>query len=160
MRNFLLLLFLIPALSFSQATFRERNQDWLSNLLNSKSDTVYVLNFWATWCVPCVEELPEFIIFHEEVKNPLVKMIFISLDSPKTAESKLNNFLTQKKVPGEIVVLNAPDYNAWIDRVDKSWQGSIPATLFFRGNPQKLWFAERTISAPELLNIHDQFIKP
>jgi thiol-disulfide isomerase/thioredoxin len=162
MRKVLLLLLCMLGFSPSrgQDVFVEKNRDWLKRLLESNSDTTYVLNFWATWCVPCVEELPEFEPFAAFLKDRKAQLIFISLDAPKTANATLTRFLKNKKVPGNIVVLNAPDYNAWIDLVDPSWQGSIPATLFFRGSDKKHWFAERTITHSELLQIFTQFNTP
>ena len=161
MKNFfLILLFCLPLSSFSQNQYEEKDLKWLKQLLESKSDTMYMLNFWATWCLPCVEELPEFEKFRDNLNNKQSQLIFISLDAPRTAAKKMSAFLTKKKVPGQIIVINAPDYNEWINLVDKSWQGSLPATLFFRGSDGKHWFSESTLTAPELLKVSQQFLTP
>lgn len=157
---FLILMFCLPLKGISQAPFEQKGLDWLKRVMASESDTIYVINFWATWCLPCVEEFPEFENFRKQTTNPLVRFIFISLDAPKTASKKMSAFLTKKKVPGDIVIMNAPDYNSWIDLVDKSWQGSLPATLITRGSDHKRWFVEKTISATELTEVSQQFYVP
>jgi thiol-disulfide isomerase/thioredoxin len=100
---------------------------------------VYVLNFWATWCAPCVKELPYFEKLHQQNKNVIV--ILASLDSKKDIEKKLIPFIKRKKITAQIVSLNDRDYNIWLPKIDRDWSGSIPATFIFSGN-QKL-FAER-----------------
>lgn len=160
MRYLSIFFLLLVQSAFCQTPVSERGKDWLKQTLESKSDTIYMLNFWATWCLPCVEELPEFEKFLDSVRNPLLKPIFVSLDAPRTAEKKIKSFLSKKKVPGEIVVINAPDYNSWIDLVDISWQGSIPATLFIRGKDEKRWFVEKSISTGELIEISNKFNNP
>jgi thiol-disulfide isomerase/thioredoxin len=98
----------------------------------------YVLNFWATWCAPCIKELPYFEKLHQENKN--VTVILVSLDSKKDIETKLKPFIQRKKLTAQVVSLTDKDYNSWLDRIDKEWSGSIPATYMFSGN-QKM-FAE------------------
>lgn len=102
-------------------------------------DKVYVVNFWATWCAPCVKEIPYFEKLHQQNKNVIV--IIASLDSKKDIEKKLIPFLKRKKITAQVVSLNDRDYNIWLPKIDRDWSGSIPATFIFSGN-QKL-FAER-----------------
>jgi thiol-disulfide isomerase/thioredoxin len=102
-------------------------------------DKVYVINFWATWCAPCVKELPYFEKLHQQNKNVIV--ILASLDSKKDIEKKLIPFIKRKKITAQVVSLNDKDYNTWLPKIDQNWSGSIPAIFIFSGN-QKL-FAER-----------------
>lgn len=102
-------------------------------------EKVYVVNFWATWCAPCVKELPHFEKLHKENKN--VTVVLVSLDSKKDIEKKLIPFIKRKKIAAQVVSLNDKDYNTWLPKIDNNWSGSIPATFIFSGN-QKL-FAER-----------------
>ena len=104
-----------------------------------EDDNVYVINFWATWCAPCVKELPHFEKLHAENKN--VKVILVSLDSQKDLEKKLLPFVDRKKITAEVIMLSDKDYNAWLPKIDKEWSGSIPATLIIHG--KKHLFAER-----------------
>ncbi len=102
-------------------------------------DKIYVINFWATWCAPCVKELPYFEKLHQQNKNVIV--ILASLDSKKDIEKKLIPFIKRKKITAQVVSLNDKDYNTWLPKIDQNWSGSIPATFIFSAN-QKL-FAER-----------------
>ncbi len=130
----------IPELDFNQF------KGWL----NKKNDTVYVVNFWATWCRPCVEELPGFTKAASELKEQKVKFIFVSLDFPDQNPGKLTSFVKKHQMEGRTLLLNDPDSNAWIPRVDSGWSGAIPATLIYKGADRS--FYERPLSYHELLN--------
>jgi thiol-disulfide isomerase/thioredoxin len=114
----------------------------------SDSNTIYVVNFWATWCAPCVKELPHFEKLNSENKN--IKVVLVSLDFKDQYESKLLPFLKRKNIQSEVVLLTDKDYNAWLPTVDKDWSGSIPATLIIKNG--KHFFAERIFSSDEELN--------
>lgn len=101
----------------------------LSPLLNSQSDTTYVVNFWATWCKPCIEELPYFEQLNQRQSSIPVKVILVSLDFKRQIESKLKPFLATNPLTSEVVVLYERNPNDWIDKVDPEWSGAIPATL-------------------------------
>lgn len=111
-------------------------------------DKIYVVNFWATWCAPCVKELPHFEKLYQQNKN--VTVILVSLDSKKDIEKKLIPFIKRKKIAAQVVSLNDKDYNTWLPKIDRDWSGSIPATFIFSGN-QKL-FAEREFDSFTQLN--------
>lgn len=113
-----------------------------------KDDKIYVINFWATWCAPCVKELPYFEKLHLENKN--VEVILVSLDSGKDLEKKLIPFIAKKKITADVILLSDKDYNTWLNKIDPNWSGSIPATLLISGN-QKL-FAEREFESSTELN--------
>ena len=122
--------------------------------LHFSNDTTYLVNFWATWCTPCVTELPAFERIGQEYKNEKVKVILVSLDFPGQIESRLLPFLEQNGIRSEVLVLNDPDANKWIDRVDPSWSGAIPATLIY--NHESRLFHEGTYSYEELKQIVEQ----
>ncbi|MFN3754349.1 TlpA family protein disulfide reductase [Flavobacterium sp.] len=103
-----------------------------------ENDTVYVINFWATWCAPCIKELPYFEKLHTD--NKKVKVILVSLDSQKDLEKKLVPFVERKKITAEVLLLSDKDYNTWLSKIDKDWSGAIPATLIIHG--KKKLFAE------------------
>ena len=128
----------------------------LAPYLNRENDTLYVYNFWATWCEPCVAELPYFEAVQEKYKNKPVKVILISLDFPKTVESRLMPFLAKNNIQSEVYFLNDPDANSWIEKVNNDWSGAIPATLFKR-NKTALFF-EESFFQPKLEEIIDNFI--
>lgn len=127
----------------------------LEYFLKKDNDTTYVVNFWATWCVPCVEELPSFEKLNAGYKDKKVKVILVSLDMSKQIESRLLPFIQKKKLQSKVVVLNDPDANAWIEKVDKSWSGAIPATIIYKKQERK--FYERSFTYEELEKEVNQF---
>lgn len=130
-----------------QPVVYEKFADFEKSVIRN-DENVYVINFWATWCAPCIKELPYFEQLHQQNKN--VKVILVSLDSRKDLEKKLIPFIKKKKLTAEVILLSDKDYNSWLDKIDKSWSGSIPATLIIKGN-QKL-FAEREFESYTELN--------
>lgn len=109
------------------------------NFINN--DTTYVINFWATWCGPCVKELPYFESFHHNNSSKKVKVILVSLDFKNKIESQLLPFIKKNRLDAKTIALTDRDYNKWLTIVDKDWSGSIPATLLIHGNKKK--FTER-----------------
>lgn len=124
--------------------------------LNKKDDTVYVVNFWATWCAPCVKELPYFEKINKTYKDKNVEVILVSLDFPNQYESKLKPFIQKEKLHSKILVLNDPDSNAWIPKVSENWSGAIPATLIY--NKDKRQFYEKSFNYNELETELKQFL--
>lgn len=116
-------------------------------VLNDKS-TTYIVNFWATWCGPCVKELPHFEKLNAENKN--IKVVLVSLDFKNQYETKLLPFLKNKNIKSEVVLLTDKDYNSWLPIVSKEWGGSIPATLIIQNGTKKI-FAERMFPTYEEL---------
>ena len=101
----------------------------LREMMARQTDTTYVFNFFATWCVPCVEELPSFQEFAEQMAGRKVKIIFVSLDFRKDYRKRLIPFVKKHHMEQQVILLDEPDYNSWIDSVDGSWDGNLPATL-------------------------------
>jgi thiol-disulfide isomerase/thioredoxin len=109
---------------------------------------IYVVNFWATWCGPCVKELPHFEQLNAE--NNKVKVILVSLDFKSQFDSKLLPFLTKKSLQSDVVFLSDTNYDKWLPMVDKNWSGSIPATLIIK-NRKKI-FIEKAFANYQELN--------
>ena len=103
----------------------------LEHIFQKENDSTYVINFWATWCKPCIEELPYFEQLNETYKDEKLKIILVSLDFKRQIEKQLMPFLRKHKLKSKVVVLVDPDANSWIDKVESSWSGSIPATLIY-----------------------------
>ncbi|TLX73664.1 redoxin domain-containing protein [Labilibacter sediminis] len=96
----------------------------------STSDTIYIINFWATWCKPCVEEMPVIENIQESFKEIPVKVLLVSLDFENQVNSKLIPFIKKNYILNEVVVLNESNPNQWIPQVNESWSGAIPACWF------------------------------
>lgn len=132
----------------------DKFDDFEKAILKS-DDKIYVINFWATWCAPCVKELPYFEKLHQENKN--VTVILVSLDSKKDIEKKLIPFIKRKKISAQVISLNDKDYNTWLPMIDGNWSGSIPATFIFSGN-QKLFAEHEFENYTELNDYVNSFI--
>ncbi len=125
--------------------------------LHLSSDSVYFINFWATWCVPCIKEIPAIKQLAEKYKDEPLKILLVSLDMPSRIEKKLNPFILKNKIEQEVIVLDDPDFNHWINKVSPSWSGSIPASLIYAKNSRS--FYERGFEFTELDSIINLYIK-
>lgn len=124
--------------------------------LNKKDNIVYVINFWATWCGPCVKELPYFERLNKVYKSKGVEVILVSLDFPHLYEKKLKPFIAENNLDSKVIVLNDKDMNAWLPKVDTSWSGSIPATIIYKN--EKKQFYEMSFTYEELVKAVTPFL--
>lgn len=122
--------------------------DKLEYFLTQKNDTTYVVNFWATWCVPCVEELPHFEELNAKYKKDKIKVMLVSLDMYKMVESRLLPFIKEKQLKSDVVYLRDPDQNTWLPKVDSTWSGALPGTLIYNKDRRK--FYEQSFTYAEL----------
>lgn len=131
--------------------------DGLQKLINEDNHEIHIINFWATWCKPCVAEMPQFIALakqHSEVSVSLV-----SLDYIENLETKVLPFLEKRKIDLRVLLMDEIDYNLWIDMVDPSWSGAIPATLMINASTGKKIFLEKEFEIDELEVDYQKFIK-
>lgn len=129
--------------------------DWYKHLRSIENDTTYVLNFWASWCMPCIAELPEFEKLNQTVQGQKVKVILVNLDSYKKLQITVIPYLDKEQIQSEVVVLDEPNFNKWINKVDRSWSGSIPATVIFNHQNKLYKFIEGETTFSELSAIID-----
>lgn len=132
------------------------NFEQITKFLEPEDDKIYVVNFWATWCGPCVKELPYFEELLEKQEKNGLEVILISLDFPKKIESKLLPFLAKHSLKSKVIILDEVNPNDWIDKVDPTWSGALPATLIYKGDKRK--FLEQSFySYDELLEEIKEF---
>ena len=129
------------------------NFDQLESFLSSNTDKTLVVNFWATWCKPCIKELPYFEAIQTKYKSD-VRVILVSLDFSDKLESQLIPFVTENAIQSQVVLLDDPYENEWIPKVDSTWSGAIPATLILNDN--KRIFYEKSFTQEEL---EDELLK-
>ena len=146
----LAILFCLTLRSFAQQT-QVIKFDKLQSLIEEKGDQVHVINFWATWCAPCVKELPLFEALNAR-NDPRVRVTLISLDFADEL-NKVDAFISRRKIKSQVFLLDEIDYNSWIDRVEKSWGGAIPATLFINQQTGQRKFVDRELRNGELEEI-------
>jgi len=131
----------------------------LEPLFERKTDTTYVINFWATWCKPCVAELPYFEQLDRAYRGEKVKVILVSLDFPRQLKKKLVPFIEEHNLQSEVIALLDNDYNSWIDKISPDWGGAIPVTLIYNAKKRKFFgqqfpeFNDLETALKEVMNI-------
>ena len=130
------------------------NYDELYNIVNTADDILYVVNFWATWCVPCVQEIPDFMHVNSQyLTNKNFKMILVSLDKASDLDTRVKPFIEKKQITTDVYLLDDNKrMNMWIPETDKTWSGAIPATVLYK-NGKKISFTEGSLTANELKNL-------
>ncbi len=131
----------------------------LERLIASHSDTVLVVNFWATWCSPCVEELPHFEQINVRYRREKVRVLLVSLDFKSQLEGKVLPFIKGHNLRSRVVLLDEPDGNSYIDRVDPSWSGAIPATLIVDRSRGVRQFYEKQFTLDEIDSLIQSLIE-
>lgn len=131
----------------------------LFEMVNQPTDQLIAVNFWATWCAPCVQEIPHFVEVAEKFKdNPNFKMVFVSMDRAKQLD-RVIQFVADKGIVSEVVLLDDNKRsNEWMPRIDKSWSSNIPVTVFYQ-NGEKVHFVGSEMSAEELQSNIQAYIK-
>ena len=125
--------------------------------LNQNDNKIHVINFWATWCAPCVKELPYFEKLNTEYGKKNVEVLLVSLDFPHLYDSKLKPFIKKKNIRSKVIALDDVDMNTWIPKVDEAWSGSLPATIIYKNNERK--FFEQSFTFEVLETEIKQFLK-
>ena len=154
MKKILLLITIIICTITAKAQIAQYTADDIIHRTSSK-DTLYIINFWATWCAPCVAELPEFNTLQTKYANMPVKVLLVSLDFKGDNTFKLEGFLKKKNIAPEVVWLSETNPNTFIPKIDDSWQGSIPATVIVSTSKQFKKFIEGTITTKQISKIVD-----
>jgi len=126
--------------------------DFDQRLANGK-DTTFVVNFWATWCAPCVDELPHFERLQAENSSSPLKVILVSVDSKSKLSKVVDPFVKTHRLKSEVYIFEEPDQQKFIDHVDKRWSGSVPATLVVNTSASRHDFYECEFSFEKLKSL-------
>lgn len=108
-----------------------RPEDYGLRIVAAKKGRVLVVNFWATWCEPCREEMPSLVSASRKFPSRDLAVVLVSLDSQKTGPVQVPKFLAEKKVPFVCWLAKTRDPQDFIDTVDRTWDGSLPYTLVY-----------------------------
>jgi len=151
----LILVFIVTISSSSLSSYHRPASDEvpvigmqeLEGLLEQEENQILILNFWATWCAPCIKELPVLESLTEKYKPEDLEVILLSLDFPHQKETKLIPFIEKRRLKSKVMLVDITDQDKMINLVDPSWTGAIPATLFLNPSQGKRIFHEGLLSA-------------
>ncbi|MGB3181442.1 MAG: TlpA disulfide reductase family protein [Cyclobacteriaceae bacterium] len=147
-------------LSFSFAdSVRVIKYPELLEIIDEPGDEVLIVNFWATWCGPCVKELPYFERVQDKYKDRGVRTVLVSMDDADKLDAKVVPFVKNKGLQSEVLLLDETDFAAFIDKVDRKWSGAIPATLIIDKKTGKRIFIGEPVEENELESYLVKFIK-
>lgn len=150
MKNLLTVLLLACALSVAaQEQAKIVKLPELQELITSKGDHIKVINFWATWCAPCVKEMPLFEKLGQDRKD--VKVTFVSMDLDLDPDpAKVHKFVARKKLQSEVLILDEKDPNYYIEKIEKTWSGALPATIIVNSKTGQRKFVEKELHEGDL----------
>lgn len=125
----------IPSMTFNQ----------LTEYLEKKENKTVVVNFWATWCRPCIAELPYFEEARAAYRNQGVEVVLVSMDF---SVDKAASYASRKGLQSEVIFLDETNHNSWIPKIAPEWSGALPATLVLNNGSSS--FHEGEINKNEL----------
>lgn len=114
--------------------------DDLQARFDDAPNELWVVNFWATSCPPCVKEMPLFVRLDKERED--VKILLVSLDRVKDLDNRVYPFVQKHGITPEVVVLGDQNYSYWTEKIDPGWYGALPATVIFKGETRTFRFGE------------------
>jgi len=163
MKNICICISIIALLSLfscnkaSNDTIEVVDFDGLYSKIDLSVDKTYVINFWATWCAPCVKELPYFEEVNKQSKDRNLEVLLVSLDFPSQIESKLQPYLKKNKIKSKVILLDDSKMNTWVPKVSEQWDGGIPATLIV--NSYSYNFYPKSFKKDELFSEINKVLK-
>ena len=121
----------------------------IEHLVHIRNGNILFLNVWATWCQPCVEEFPDIVKLYDDYQNAGVDIAAISVDYPDEVDSKILPFLVSQHVPFKVYVANVKKDEDFINELNPSWSGAVPATFIFDANGKQrvFMFGQKTLKA-------------
>ena len=124
-----------------------------------KSDKPLVINFWATFCVSCVKEIPYFQSIIKEKYQGKIELLLVSLDLPSSYPAKISSFAKQRNFYSGIAWLNETNADIFCPKIDSAWSGVIPSSLFVNNNSNYRKFYEGDLSAEQFKQELEQLVQ-
>ena len=136
MKKFLLLVFVFILTAGAAGTFSQEVKPLaakkdMDELMEANKGKVVLINFWATWCKPCVHEFPDLVKLYNNYKDKGFVIVFISVDVPDDVDSKVIPFLKNQNVDFTTYFNNFDKPEELINYIDKDWEGAIPSTYIY-----------------------------
>ena len=145
--------FFSPSLIGQPGAVKVVKYEELHDYMQQEVNEIRIINFWATWCAPCIKEMPYFEALPSHWEGVPIKVLFISMDLPEEADGKVPRFLERREIKNEVWILDETYFNGFIDRVDPSWSGAIPATVILGPALGARKFLEKELHEGELESI-------
>lgn len=145
----LLVALLFSVITLAQNEIRQVKIDELKKIYTKSNDTTYVVNFFATWCSPCMQEMPVLNKFYDDHLNTNIQLMFVSLDKPEVLK-KLPAKMKKMGVQAPVYLLNESSDFSWLPKIDKRWQGTIPATMIINSKKNIKAFFETPMEKGQL----------
>ncbi len=130
----------------------------LQKKIHEPAGPIKVINFWATWCAPCVKELPFFEKLNHENKNVQVLLVSMDYDLDPNPE-KVKRFIERKNLQSKVVILAEENPNEWIEKIDKNWTGALPSTLVINPSSGKRKMVQGELKEGELEKLINDILK-
>jgi thiol-disulfide isomerase/thioredoxin len=146
MRKLIILLLFCSLTGLAQNVPVLKVTDVQKRINNTNSDTTYIINFWATWCAPCVKELPDFDSINKVYAEKKVKVILVTMDFKEDLKSKVIPFLKEKNIRSEVDLLDEINGNYFIPKISGNWSGALPATLIINNKTKTNLFFEKKVN--------------
>lgn len=156
-RNLIWILFLCPVLRMEAQDIRRVKIAELDQLIR-RSEHPVIVNFWATWCKPCVEELPSLIREMKAHKEDSLQLILVSLDDKEAFSGKLKAFIHERNYEGTFLWLDETNADLFCPVIDTAWSGAIPATLFSSKKRNYRKFVEAKLSEETVKQILNEML--
>jgi thiol-disulfide isomerase/thioredoxin len=120
------------------ASLESLDEAGAARLAKNDGDKLLVVNVWATWCGPCVAELPELVTMNRMYRKRDFRLVTISMDEPEKKDAALK-VLREQHVAATNYILAVKDRDKFADLLDKQWQGPLPHTLVIAPGGQILY---------------------
>ena len=101
---------------------------------------------WATWCAPCIEEMPTLAAFYNKHQHEGLKVIGLCMDDRTPMKDKIQEVLDRIKVPFPMVTIKEEGQDAFYKAVDPSWEGDLPGTLVFNDKGERVAFFKEALT--------------
>ncbi len=113
---------------------------WLKNKIENRNGKILFVNFWATWCVPCVEEFPDLVKIYNENKDSDFEFLSVSVDLSSDIETKVKPFLNKQSADFPVVVVEEKRSDEVINLINPEWNGAVPVTVIYDENGKRKEF--------------------